>query len=165
MRKDQVKASKLVIGLPFNLGSIEFEPDEVEQQAAWELYVELSTRISTQPIESDEGLIREALKSLHGIFSVTRDILKKAGPSVASGQNSFGVIAIKVLNEGIRPFLNEWHPKLLNHEKQIGTSASTIEHERTWEKYSEFQKELVELQDQITIYINALAQISGIVED
>lgn len=163
MAKSQVKATKLIVGLPFNLGSLEFEPDEVEQQAAWELYVELSTRISTQPIELGEGLIRESLESLHYIFSVTRDILKKAGPSVAKGQNSFGVIAIRVLNEGVRPFLNEWHPKLLDYENRKDTNTSTSAHDQAWEQAAEYKKELIRLQEQIAVYINVLAQIAGIV--
>ncbi len=38
----------------------EWAPDEAERQAAWEMYVELATRITVQPLASGEGLIREA---------------------------------------------------------------------------------------------------------
>jgi hypothetical protein len=48
-----VKASKLSIGLPFNLGQIEFEPDETQQHAAWELFVETCTRSAAQPPNPD----------------------------------------------------------------------------------------------------------------
>jgi hypothetical protein len=158
MIKDRVKATKLRIGLPFNLGTLELEPDEVEQQAAWELYVELSTRVSTQPIQLDEGLIQESLESLYTIFSVTRDILKRAGPSVAKGPDSFGDIAIKVLNEGIRPFLNKWHPRLSVYEDRGDSQYSSFDPPHAEEYYNE----LAVLQTELEQYIEALAQISGI---
>ncbi len=86
----------------------------VEQTAAWKLYVELNTRISTQPLSKKDGLLREALSSLYIIFGVTRDILKEAGPGVAIGPNSFGYYAMEILNQVIRPLLAKWNHKLLN---------------------------------------------------
>jgi hypothetical protein len=47
---------------PFELGKLEFEPNEVEQRAAWSLYVELTTRIATEPLDPVKGSLREALK-------------------------------------------------------------------------------------------------------
>jgi len=81
--------------------------------------VELTTRIAVQPLNPEEGLLREALSSLYSIFGVTREILHKAGPSVAKGPNSFGPVAIEVLNKGLRPFLAKWHPLLFTHEKNV----------------------------------------------
>ena len=54
--KKKVKATKLTVLLPFRLGSLEFENDETQQKAAWQLYVELSTRIAVQPLEDGETL-------------------------------------------------------------------------------------------------------------
>src|SRR5438876_4543781 len=67
---------------------------DVERRAAWKLYVELNTRIATQPLRPSEGLLREALSSLYAIFGITRDILKEAGPGVARGQESLGFYAM-----------------------------------------------------------------------
>jgi len=161
MPKQKVKATKLSVGLPFNLGQLEFEEDETQQRAAWELYVELMTRIAVQPLGQDEGVLREALTSLHSIFGVTREILKKAGPSVAQGPNSFGPVAIDVLNKGLRPFLVKWHPLLSAHEAKRPADVSIKDHERTWDKYAELRSELAKLQEQMIIYAQALAKISG----
>ena len=69
---------KLNLKLPF-IGGVEgiWEPDENEKKAAWEMYVELATRISVVKMEYDEGLLREALSSLHTLFNTTRTILLK----------------------------------------------------------------------------------------
>ena len=47
------------------------------------MYIELATRISTQALKDDEGILREALSSLHDLFPITREILKRHGPTVA----------------------------------------------------------------------------------
>jgi hypothetical protein len=113
-----IKAKALKVGLPFGLGSLEFEANEAEQQAAWSLYVELTTRIAIQTLDTHEGLLREALNSLYSLFGVTREILRDAGPAVAHGPESFGPVAIKILNEGLRPFTSKWHPLLKDYEEK-----------------------------------------------
>lgn len=65
-----IKAKELNVNIPW-VGSISFIADEVQQRAAWALYVELQTRVAVQP-------------------------LSEAGPEVADGESSFGPIAIRV---------------------------------------------------------------------
>ena len=103
MAKKKVKATKLTVGLPFNLGSLEFENDEAQQRAAWSLYVELSTRIAVQPLEEGEGILREALTSLYNVFGITRQILREAGPEIAKGPQSFGATLCVYNHETIAP--------------------------------------------------------------
>ena len=157
-----IKATKLSIGLPFDLGKIEFEPDEVQQRAAWSLYVELTTRAASQTFELEKGSLREVLNSLYSMFELTREILREAGPSVAKGSQSFGPIAIDVLNVGIRPFTTKWHQRLLTYEQECPEGISQLEHEQSWEYVAEMQKELKALQEQMEIYAKALSKIAGI---
>ena len=161
MAKKREKATKLTVSLPFGLGQLEFEPDEVQQRAAWELYVELTTRIAVQPLCPGEGLEREALSSLYSIFEASREILRRAG-QVAQGPNSFGPVAIQVLNKGLTPFLAKWHPLLLAHEQERPPDVSARDYERSWEKASEFRQELDQVQEQMMIYARALAKIAGV---
>lgn len=156
-----IRATKLSVSLPFELGKLEFEADEVQQRAAWSLYVELMTRIAIQPLDPEQGLLREVLKSLYVLFGLTRTILREAGPDVADGPKSFGPVAIEVLNKGLRPFMAKWHPCLLAHEQKQPQNVSQLEHERNWEHYQAMRQELAELQEQMKIYADVLAQIAG----
>lgn len=156
-----IKAKSLAVNLPFGLGSLEFEANEVEQRAAWSLYVELTTRTAMQPLDVHEGLLREVLDSLHSLFGLTREILREAGPAVAHGPKSFGPVAIEILNKGLRPFNSKWHPFLQAHEQERPPDVSPSEHERNWERYQEMRQELVELQKQIEVYADVLAEIAG----
>src|SRR6266700_2536301 len=103
----------VALKLPF-LGDINgtWEPDEVEQRAAWEMYVELITRVSLVELQPGEGLLHEALSSLYSLFDTTRKILREYGPAVARPKGkdniSFGYLAIAILNGVLRPVLAKW---------------------------------------------------------
>jgi hypothetical protein len=161
MAKKKIKATKLSVSLPFELGKLEFEPDEVQQRAAWSLYVELTTRAATEPFDPQRGLLREVLNSLYDLFGLTREVLREAGPDVAAGPDSFGPVAIDVLNKGLRPFMTKWHPTLLGYEQQRPSDVGALDHEHAWEHFDQMRKELAELQVQMKIYADVLAEIAG----
>ena len=140
--------------------------DRSQQKAAWELYVELVTRISVQPLGSSEGLAREALSSLHAIFAETRKILRSHGPRVAEPLQkealSFGEISLAILNHALRPFLAKWHPELLAHEEKRTKGVSQRENELHWQHHDAFRKELEELRVRLSEYASLLAKAAGI---
>jgi len=74
MKGDPAVLKKVSVSLPFGIGSAEWEADPTERRAAWSLYVELVTRIAVEPLEGEEGLLREDLNSLYSLFGTTREI-------------------------------------------------------------------------------------------
>jgi hypothetical protein len=153
--------SSITVNLPFVSGT--WELDVVQRKAAWEMYVELITRIAVQPLEADEGLLREALGSLYSLFGETRRILKLYGPDVARRERkqlvSFGMIAVDVLNVWLRPFTAKWHRLLTEHEglnREHKVSAS--EHERTWQLATGMRADLEVLRRRLTTYADLLAE-------
>jgi hypothetical protein len=162
MFKRRSKATQLVVNLPFGIGQLQLSPEESEEKAAWELYVEFTTRIAVQPHYQESDLIREALSSLYSLFSATRQVLRSAGPSIAKTPKSLGPIAIEVLNKGIRPFLSKWHPLLLSHECKKSSTDSPKEYERSWIHYEQFWKELTQLNEDMISFAKSLAIIAGI---
>ncbi len=161
---DGAKLKKVSVSLPFGIGSAEWQADPTERRAAWSLYVELVTRVAVQPLESSEGLLREALNSLYSLFGTTREILKQAGPDVGASHDSVGGIAIAVLNNGLRPVLAKWHPILQTWEAQRPTNLSPKDHERSWSEEAKLRAELEGLRQDLEQYANALAIIAGVQE-
>jgi hypothetical protein len=53
------------VGLNLGVAQLKgtWKPDDTQRRAAWELYVELVTRIAVLPLAGNEGLLREALSS------------------------------------------------------------------------------------------------------
>lgn len=155
------------LGIPY-IGKISgvWKPDEDEQFAAWELYVELVTRVPVAQLHDEEGSLREALTSLYTVFGVTREILHKYGPGIArpkhGGAVSFGLLAISVLNNAIRPILAYWHPILLEYEQARVSGISALEHERRWGRAGELREALQQTRTVMVNYAQLLAQVAGI---
>lgn len=164
LQKDLRKLTKVSLNLPFGIGGTEWEPDDTERRAAWSLFIELITRVSIEPLEAekDQGLMREALASLHSLFATTRQILREAGPNIGASHRSVGGIAITVLNKGLRPFLSKWHPSLQSWEAQRPLSISPQEHEINWKYQEQLRKELEQLRHSLQEYAVALAVIAGV---
>jgi hypothetical protein len=119
-------ASKVVLSVPGWI-SVELEPNVAEQRAAWSLYVEISTRVASQPFSRETGRLRAALTSLYSLFDFTRHILREAGPDVAHGPESLGPIAIRFLTEVVAPFTTKWNEALAVYEKTRPEGRSELE--------------------------------------
>ena len=160
-KKDPAKLKSLRLKIPW-VGEADWEADPTERRAAWCLYVELVTRIAVEPLPAEDGLLREALSSLHELFASTREVLKEAGPDVGSSTDSVGGIAIAVLNRGLRPFLTKWHCRLSDWEAQQTGPGSPSDHERQWPQYPELRAEMEKLRLNLNSYAEALATIAGV---
>ena len=161
-KHDPAILKQVTVSLPFGIGSASWESDPTERKAAWELYVELVTRIAVQSLDAKEGLMREALNSLYSLFGSTREILRAAGPQVGASKNSVGGIAIAVLNNGLRPFLSKWHPNLQEWEAQKTQGVSAKAHEKAWAEEPVLRQELAALRRDLDAYAKALAAIAGV---
>ncbi len=75
---------------------MDWKPSDPDKEAAWDLYVELLTRITTQPLPDEDGVEQTALDSIYALFGITRETLKDHGrPCI-----QFAKIAIVVLPSG-----------------------------------------------------------------
>lgn len=124
----------------------QFDPADPDRAAAWDLYVELLTRITTQALPDGQGQEKAALDSAYALFPLTRDILKKHG----SGCGEFAKIAVPVLNQVIRPFTAKWHA--LSGQGAFADPAQV----------ARFRAELVPLQAQLRSYTRALADMAAV---
>lgn len=124
----------------------EFEFKTADQDAAWELYIEMLTRIVTQPLPSNVGDDKTALDSVYSLFPTTREILRRRG----RGTIEFSKIAIPVLNQVVRPFTAKWH-----RESLAGAFNDP-------EKQTQFRKELEILQSDLRNYNRMLAEIAEV---
>jgi hypothetical protein len=158
----EVTIEKVDVNMPFGIGGMQLSTRPVERHVAWSLYVELITRIALQPLRADEGLLREALTSLHSLFGSTRQTLKEAGPTLRVSPRSVGGIAINVLNQGLRPFLAKWHPRLEEWEANRPENTSRRHHEHAWPQASQLRQELEQLQNDLKQYAEQLAKIARI---
>lgn len=163
----RLKTFKVNLKLPY-IGGIEgtWEPNKAEFEAAWEMYVELVTRVPIVPLDPNEGILREALTSMYSLFDTTRKILREKGPDIAKprrqGDLSFGILAVAILNNVLRPILAKWHPLLTDYENARPKDISVVEYERRWERYKELNDEIDKARKPLVAYANKLAEVAGV---
>lgn len=136
--------TSLKISVPYL--EMEWEPKDADKDAAWDLYIELLTRITTQPLRKSDGDEETALKSVYSLFEITRKILREHGRDCGE----FSKVAIVVLNQVIRPFTAKWHR--LQIEGAFNDKG----------KISEFRTELDALQSVLRKYTKMLSDMAGI---
>lgn len=125
---------------------MDWNPQDEDKTAAWEMYVELLTRTSTQRLDEAHGDEKTALTSIFSIFSITRDVMKKNGRHCVE----FTKLAIVVLNQVVRPFTAKWHRLALHGAFDDPKQCK------------DFRFELAELQIELSIYTKMLADMAGV---
>jgi hypothetical protein len=149
--------SEVTVTVP-QLSELRFVVTRDSKRVAWKLFVETMTRVSTQPLEQEEGLLREAMSSLYGLFEMVRETLKETLPSTADdGAPTVEQLAITMLNLELRPFLSRWHPALRRWEDaHPGVSESE------WPENRACRDALTRTQAAIRDYALGYARLAGV---
>jgi hypothetical protein len=119
---------------------------DADRKGAWEFYIELASRIATQPLGDEEGVEETALKSLADLFGTGRQIMRAAGP----GAGAFATLLLSLLNHRIRYFTAPWHKRQL--EGRLADPAMA----------GRFRIELRELQSDLRIAADLFALMAGV---
>ena len=141
---DEWSMTSLKINIHFL--ELEWQPNDHDRDAAWDLYIEMLTRVATQHLEPEHGDESAALESIFSLFGLTRGVIKKQGRHCIE----FTKIAVVVLNQVIRPFTAKWH----RIEKNSGF--------REEENCRLFREELATLQQKRRVYSKMLADMAGV---
>lgn len=149
--------SEVTLTVP-QLSELRFVVTRDSKRVAWKLFVETTTRVSTQPLDEGSGRLREAMTSLYGLFEVVRETLKQTLPSVAKGDvPTVEQLAITMLNLELRPFLARWHPALRTWEE-----SHPHEDESAWPDNAACRAELARVQARIRTYALGYARLAGL---
>ncbi len=87
------------------------KPNVLDQQIAYKIWVELSTRKAGLPIDENTDVIIEIYNSWYSLFGIIRELMKDIPISkiCTKGESEKLVeLIINVLNKGIRPHLTKW---------------------------------------------------------
>ena len=93
----------------FEALAADWKPADKDREAAWEIHVELRTRISTQRLHYLDGDEGAALDSLVKLFQVVRDVCRKHGSAAVVTL----AVADLMLNHSLRELTASWHVRKL----------------------------------------------------
>jgi hypothetical protein len=133
-----------LLPLPDAVLDREWQPSDADRAAAWDLYTELRTRVTTQPLHYRAGDEEAALDSLFKLFGLTRDLLHKYQRQCSH----FAILSVFMLNGVLRPFTARWH-------KVKGTGRLANEDGRR-----DFRHALILLQQKLIPFQRLLGQLA-----
>ncbi|WP_216892078.1 hypothetical protein [Nocardia alni] len=132
-----------------------------DQHAAWELHVELATRISVAPLPEGQGLLTEALASLDVVVTRTRQVMREHGPHDASAGACTFQPAAFVIEETIGLFLARWRGRLAAALANESLGSGPVERERNWPEARALRADLEQVRQRLTAVADQLAESAG----
>jgi hypothetical protein len=120
---------------------ISFRPNLRDQEIAYKIWVELSTRKIGLPIDLDHDVVYEIYDSWHNFFSITRELIKDIPVSKVKHPSTRKIItlSINLLNEGLRPHLTKWQARFrLWYERELKDAHGDIDPQAIQAKYPRF---------------------------
>ena len=147
---------------------VKIRPNYQDIQIAYRLWVELSTRKIGLEIDLENDVIVEVYDSWYEFFRLTRELMKKIPVSKIRKDEStkkLVEVAIKVLNEGLRPHLTKWQAKFRRWyssevEKEENRDLSPQEIQRRYPAYEELVKDMIEVNNKLIEYRKVLNEIA-----
>lgn len=120
-----------------------------DRQLAWELYVELTTRVATVPLAPNEGLPSEALDSLRQLIAVVQGLLR-AWPANSAMHESLAHLVTTMIDTELRPFLHRWNSARLDTKQWSARRSNSL------------RAELSSLRSRLSLLAQRLADIAEV---
>mgnify|MGYP000980200454 CR=1 FL=1 len=152
----------------FGLGDqkIKLNPNVTDQQIAYKIWVELSTRKIGIPIDTANDVISEIYDSWFNFFSVTRELIKDVPVQKFRRKDTEQIVklSIEVLNHGIRPHLTVWQARFRRwYENQLRLDVNSDVHpqdiQRRFPQFSELERDLLEVNQRLINYRQKMYEI------
>lgn len=122
---------------------ISFKPNLRDQEIAYKIWVELSTRKIGLPIDLDHDVISEIYDSWHSFFSITRELIKDIPVSKVKNPSTRKIITLSItlLNKGLRPHLTTWQARFRRwYDKQLESAKDDADPQSIQAKYPKFDE-------------------------
>lgn len=150
-----------------NLGigdtSVKLVYNKKDQEIAYKLWVELSTRKIGLPFDQENDVISEVYNSWYDFFKIARELLKEIPVSRLPYSNNLIKLTERVLNTGLRPHLTMWQAKFrkwygdnINNNK--GKTPQQIQ--MMYPDYEELKKDLIETNVRMIEYKKLMEKIA-----
>lgn len=145
-------------------GKISFKPNREDQQIAYAIWVELSTRKIGIPIDLKHDVVYEIYNSWYNFFSITRELIKDIPVSKVKNDSTQKIInlSIDVLNKGLRPHLTSWQARFRHwYEKELKKDADLDPQaiQETYPRFEELKTDLLSVNENLIKYRDKMKEL------
>lgn len=151
------------INLGIGDSSVKLTYNQKDQEIAYKLWVELSTRKIGLMFDKDHDVITEVYNSWYEFFKIARELLKEIPVSRLPYSNDLIELTEKVLNLGLRPHLTTWQAKYrkwYDREASTNTNDSPQEVQRKYPEYDALVEDLLETNKRMIAYKDVMKSIA-----
>jgi hypothetical protein len=146
-------------------GKLSFRPNLADQQIAYAIWVELSTRKIGLSIDLKHDVVWEIYDSWHTFFSITRDLVKDIPVNKVQNDSTRKIInlSIDVLNQGLRPHLTTWQARFRHwYERELKKAEDDIDPQSLqarYPKFEELEKDLLQVNERLIRYRGKMREL------
>lgn len=151
------------INLGIGDSSIKLIYNKKDQEIAYKLWVELSTRKIGLPFEREYDVITEVYDSWYEFFKIARELIKEVPASRLPYSNDLIELTEKVLNNGLRPHLTVWQAKYRKwyiDELANETKDSPQEIQQKYPHYDDLVEDLIATNKRMIEYKKLMKKIA-----
>ena len=151
------------INLGIGDSSVKLTYNKKDQEIAYKLWVELSTRKIGLMFDKEYDVITEVYNSWYEFFKIARELLKDIPASRLPYSNDLIVLTEKVLNKRLRPHLTNWQAKYRKwYEKELlnNTEDTPQDLQRKYPYYEELVDDLIKTNKRMIEYKKLMKKIA-----
>ncbi len=164
--KQYINKKSIVVD-EINLGigdsSVKLTYNQKDQEIAYKLWVELSTRKIGIMFDKDHDVITEVYNSWYEFFKIARELLKDVPVSRLPYSNDLIELTEKVLNKGLRPHLTTWQAKYrrwYERESSANTEDTPQEMQSKYPEYDKLVEDLIDTNKRMIAYKEVMRNIA-----
>lgn len=151
------------INLGIGNSSVKLTYNKKDQEIAYKLWIELSTRKIGLLFDKEHDVISEVYNSWYEFFKIARELLKDIPANRLPYSNQLIELTEKVLNKGLRPHLTIWQAKYrkwYENELNSDTEDTPQEVQRKYPLYDELVEDLISTNKRMIEYKNLMKEIA-----
>ena len=150
------------VNLGIGNSSVKISYSKKDQEIAYKLWVELSTRKIGLRFDKENDVIKEVYDSWYTFFETARELLKDIPGNRIPYSGDLIELTEKVLNIGLRPHLTKWQAKYRRwYEEELKRDGGTPQDiQKKYPEYNALVEDLLETNEKMIEYKNLMKRIA-----
>ncbi len=151
------------VSLGIGKSSVKLSYNKKDQEIAYKIWVELSTRKIGLRFDQENDVIKEVYDSWYKFFGITRELLEDIPATRIAYADDLIKLTERVLNIGLRPHLTKWQAKYRRwYEKELkrDSEGTPQDIQKRYPEYDILVKELIETNEKMIEYKKLMKKIA-----
>lgn len=150
------------VNLGIGNSSVKISYSKKDQEIAYKIWVELSTRKIGLRFDKENDVIKEVYDSWYTFFETARELLKDIPGNRIPYSGGLIELTEKVLNIGLRPHLTKWQAKYRRwYEEELKRDGGTPQDiQKKYPEYNALVEDLLETNEKMIEYKKLMKRIA-----